>query len=607
MIWQVAPEARKRNPGAPEARKRNTYFHWLPVAMLAVLLDCGTPPSDSGAPQARDDSAVPDAPAPSPAVWFEDGKATSGVDFRHRHGGSGRRYMVETMGSGGGLVDLDGDGRLDVVLLQGQPLPGHPDYVALAPLRGDGSPGEGWTDRVFKNMGGGAFADVTAEVMAAVPGWSMGLCAGDVDEDGDPDVVITRLGPDRLLINDGGRLRDATAGSGIDSPGWGTSCAFADYDRDGCLDLAVVNYVDFSLDNHRQCSEGGLPAYCHPDVYAGVPDRLYSGRCDGTFDDVSAASGIAVEDPGESKGLGVLWTDFDDDGWIDLYVSNDSTRNFLWRNLGDGTFEDAGVAAGVAFNEEGVTEAGMGVDAGDVDGDGRLDLVVANLDLETNTLYRQFSGGFFEDATRPTGLAAPSHERVGFGVELFDADLDGDPDLYVANGHIIDNIAQMRSTASFEQPDQLFENRGGRFEPVPRAGPWFVEARVSRSVAAGDLDGDGDQDLLITTCAGAPALLFNRVADGRPAIVLDLRLPSGRSAVGARAVLVDDRGGRQIEEVRAGSGYLSQGGPRLVFGLADGAGVARLEIRWPDGSEQTIEGDAIPTAGGEVLRLEQGA
>ena len=541
--------------------------------------------------------------AASPAVWFEDGSAASGVDFRHRHGGSGRRYMVETMGSGGGLVDLDGDGRLDVVLLQGQPLPGHAE--------------EGpWTDRVWRSLGGGTFADVTGEVMVAKPGYSMGLCAGDVDEDGDADVVITRFGPDRLLINDRGHLRDATAGSGLAGREWSTSCAFADYDRDGCLDLAVVSYVDFTLETHRECSEGGLPAYCHPDAYGGVPDRLYAGRCDGTFEDASAASGIAVDDPNESKGLGVLWTDFDDDGWIDLYVSNDSTRNFLWRNLGDGRFEEVGVTTGVAFNEEGVTEAGMGVDAGDVDGDGRLDLVVANLDLETNTFYRQFGGGFFEDATRPAGLAAPSHERVGFGVELFDADLDGDADLYVANGHIIDNISEIRASASFEQADQLFDNRRGRFEPAAGAGPWFAEARVSRSVAAGDLDGDGDQDLLITVCDGRAAVLFNRVADGRPAVVLDLRLPvrhprasgaTSRVAVGARAVLVDDRGGRQIEEVRAGSGYLSQGGSRLVFGLAAGARPERLEIRWPDGSEQTVVGGAIPTAGGEVLRLEPGA
>ena len=512
--------------------------------------------------------------------------------------------MVETMGSGGGLVDLDGDDRLDLVLLQGHPLPGHPDRDSPESIV--------WRDRVWRGSGDGTFVDVTAEAMAVEPGWSMGLCAGDVDEDGDPDLVITRLGADRLLINDGGRLRDATAGSGIDGPEWGASCAFADFDRDGCLDLAVVNYVDFSLENHRECVEGGLSAYCHPDVYAGVPDRLYAGRCDGTFRDVSDASGIAVEDPNESKGLGVLWTDVDDDGWIDLYVSNDSTRNFLWRNRGDGTFEEVGVTTGVAFNEEGVTEAGMGIDAGDVDGDGRLDLIVTHLDLETNTLYRQYGDGFFEDATRPAGLAAPSHERLGFGVELFDADLDGDPDLYVANGHIIDNIDQMRATASFEQPDQLFENRRGaaatmgRFEQVARAGPWFDQARVSRSVVAGDLDGDGDQDLVVTTCGGRPAVLLNRIADGRPAVVLDLRLPSGRSAVGARALLIDDRGGRQVEEVRAGHGYLSQGGPRLVFGLADGAGVASLEIRWPDGSQQSLAGGDIPIVAGQILRLEPG-
>ncbi len=565
---------------------------WAPALVLAVLAGCGAP-------------ADPDpAPAPEtaePTVWFEDVSEASGVDFLHRHGGSGERYMVETMGSGGGMVDLDGDGRLDILLLQGQPLPGHPE--------------EGpWTDQAWKNLGRGAhgtvtFADVTPQVMGAEPGYSMGLCAGDVDEDGDPDVVITRFGPDRLLVNDGGRLRDATAPSGLVNPDWGMSCAMADFDRDGCLDVAVVNYVDFTLENHRRCEERGFRTYCHPDAYAGVPDRLFAGRCDGTFEDVSAAAGIAVEDPDESKGLGVIWTDFDDDGWIDLYVSNDSTRNFLWRNRGPGadgtvTFEDLGVTSGAAFNEEGVTEAGMGVDAGDVDGDGRLDLIVANLDLETNTLYRQFGDGLFEDATRPTGLSAPSHERVGFGVELFDADLDGDPDLYVANGHIIDNIGQIRASASFEQPDQLFENRDGRFEPAERPGPWFAEARVSRSVAAGDLDGDGDQDLLVTTCNQRAAVLLNRVADGRPAVVLDLRLPSGRLAVGARAVLTDDRGGRQVDEVRAGHGYLSQGGSKLVFALPDGARARSLEVRWPDGTRRTIDGEAIPTAAGEVLRLE---
>ena len=505
--------------------------------------------------------------------------------------------MVETMGSGGGLVDLDGDGRLDVVLLQGEPLPGHAEAGP-------------WTDRVWRNLGEAGsvrFEEITSEAMGAEPGYSMGLCAGDVDQDGDADVVITRFGADRLLLNDGGRLRDATEGSGLVAPAFSTSCAMADYDRDGCLDVAVVSYVDFSLETHKDCTEGGLPAYCHPDAYAGVPDHLFQGRCDGTFEDVSSSAGIAVEDPDESKGLGVIWTDFDDDGWIDLYVSNDSTRNFMWRNLGDGAFEDVGVASGVAFNEDGVTEAGMGVDAGDVDGDGRLDLYVANLDLETNTLYRQFGEGFFEDATRQSGLAAPSHERVGFGVELFDADLDGDLDLYVANGHILDNAREIRASASFEQPDQLFENRRGRFEPVARAGPWFSEARVSRSVAAGDLDGDGDQDLLITTCHQEPVVLLNRVADGRPAVVVDLRLPSGRAAVGARAVLVDSQGGRQTEEVRAGNGYLSQGGPRLVFGLADGSSVTSLEVRWPDGSRQTVDGSSVSTDGGEVLRLEQGS
>ncbi len=571
-------------PIPTEARHAQATRRWCVGALLAATLTaCGSPP---------DPAPEPSTVEPVTKVWFEDRTEASGVDFNHRHGGSGRRYMVETMGSGGGLVDIDGDGRLDILLLQGQPLPGHPEAGP-------------WTDRVLRNLGDGKFSDVTAVTLAAEPGYSMGLCAGDLDEDGDDDVVITRFGPDRLLINDDGHLRDGTTGSGLINPGWSMSCAMADYNRDGCLDVAIVSYVDFTLETHRECREGELPAYCHPDAYAGLPDHLFAGRCDGTFEEVSRQAGIAVEEPDESKGLGVIWADFDDDGWIDLYVSNDSTRNFLWRNLGDGTFEDLGVTGGVAFNQDGVTEAGMGVDAGDVDGDGWLDLFVANLDLETNTFYRQLGGGFFEDATRPAGLAAPSHERVGFGAELFDADLDGDLDLYVANGHILDNVQKIRSSASFAQPDQLFENRQGRFSPAAQPGPWFRQARVSRSVAAGDLDGDGDEDLLITTCSQRAAVLFNRIADGRPAVVLDLRLPSGRTAVGARALLRDDRDHRQVKEVRAGSGYLSQGGSRLVFGLPDGAGVQHLEIRWPDGTSQTLSGDTVSTFAGDVLRLQQ--
>ena len=418
--------------------------------------------------------------------------------------------------------------------------------------------------------------------------------------------MVTRFGPDRLLLNEDGRLEDRTAGSGLDNEGWGMGCALADYNRDGCLDVAIVNYVDFTLATHKVCDAGGSAGYCHPDAYAGVPDKLFAGRCDGTFSDVSAASGIAVFDPDESKGLGVIWTDFDNDGWVDLYVSNDSTRNFMWQNLGDGTFQEVGTSVGVAFNEEGVTEAGMGIDAGDVDRDGRLDLIVTNLDLETNTLYRQFADGIFEDATRAVGLAAPSHERVGFGVELFDADLDGDLDLYIANGHILDNARQIRATSSFAQPDQLFEGDGDRFSPVAAPGEWFAQERVGRAVAAGDLDGDGDQDLLITGCNQEAAVLFNRIGDDRRALVLDLRLPSGRPAVGARVAVRDDRGTLQIEEVRAGGSYLSQGGPLLVFGLPDGASVEGLRVRWPDGTEEEISAERIPTEGTLPLRLEFG-
>ena len=548
------------------------------IAITSLLLAAcsGPPPPTDEAPPLGSD------PAESASdLWLEDVATEIGVAFNHDHGGSGRRFMVETLAGGGGWIDFDADGWLDLYIVQGEPLPGHPSSTL--------------PDGIFRNQGDGTFEDVGAKMGGAEPGYGMGFCSGDVDNDGFPDVYVTRFGADRLLRNERGeRFADFTEGSGITNPEWTASCAFADYDRDGCLDLYVVNYVDFSLDNHIRCEKSGIEMYCHPDVYNGVPDRLYRGHCDATFEEVTSTTGTAELDPEEGKGLGLVWSDLDNDGLVDLYVSNDSTRNFHFRNLGDGTFQEMGVELGSAYNERGLTEAGMGVDSGDMDGDGRLDLFVAHLDFETNTFYRNQEWGLFNDTTTAAGLAAPSTTMVGFGVELFDADNDGDLDLYVANGHIIDNIHLTNPTLAFEQQDQLFENQGdARFDEVATSRvPYLETLRVGRGSPSGDLDNDGDLDLLVTNCAAPVALLRNNTRDrpggGNSVILRLVSRHGGRDAVGSR-VEVTAGGVTRVEEIRAGSGYLSQADQRIHIGLGPHVRVESVAIRWPDGTRQRID------------------
>ena len=559
----------------------------LPGSILAtLLLSSAVPAQDSG-------------------TRFVEVAADAGLDFRHVHGGSGEHYMAETMGAGGGFLDADGDGRLDIYLVQSGPLPGFGDPTPLS-------------NRLYLGAGDGRFRDATSGSGAGDSGYGMAACFGDVDNDGLTDVYVTNFGPDVLLRNlgptpEGGvRFQDVSAAAGVRNFAWGMSCAFADYDRDGCLDLYVVNYVDFALDNHHRCGTREIPGYCHPDSYHGVPDVLYRNRCvtgEIAFEDVTATAGVRDDDPDQSKGLGVLWTDVDDDGFPDLYVANDSTRNFLYRNLGDGRFRDDSLISGLAFNEQGRTEAGMGVAAGDVDGDGRLDFLVTNLDFETNTFYRGLGAGMFEDATARVGLAGPSLLKVGFGVALADTDNDGDLDLLVANGHIIDNIALINSNLSYPQPDQWFENRGGRFvEASVSAGAYFGTAGVSRGLATGDIDDDGDLDVLITECDGPARLLRNEPAaerDGRRRWI-GLELLSrhgGRVALGARARLV--AGDLiQVAEVRSGASYLAQSDPRLHFGLGDRGTIDRLEIRWPEGLTQQMPGSRLRLDAYNVIHQE---
>ncbi|HWP43746.1 MAG TPA: CRTAC1 family protein [Blastocatellia bacterium] len=540
------------------------------LALSLLTCQCQTPSLDRG-----------EAQGASREVFIEIHEQ-AGLDFTHVHGGSGKKYMIETMGAGGGFLDYDNDGFLDIYLIQSGPLPGFPDQRPLS-------------NKLFRNNGDGTFADVTEAAGVGDTGYGMGCCFGDIDNDGFTDIFITNFGPNKLYRNNGdGTFTDITDRAGVGDPRWGTSCAFADYDRDGYLDLYVVNYVDFSLDNNKHCGPPDRPEYCHPDVYNGVPDILYHNNGDGTFTDVTLKSGAYNADKAEGKGLGVVWTDYDDDGDPDIYVANDSTRNFLYRNNGDGTFTDVAVVTGCAYNERGMTEAGMGVDSGDVDGDGRFDFFLTHLNFETNTLYRN-AGGLFEDWTTVSGIGPPSLPMVGFGTGLFDFDNDGDLDAYVANGHIIDNISERNTSITYAQPDQLFENvGGGRFvEITSRAGAYFQTRWVGRGAAFGDIDNDGDLDILVTNCNQRALLLRNEVGNKNNWITLKLASRHrGRDAIGALVKLVTDRSA-QVEEVRSGTSYLSQCDMRLQFGLGDQRQIDRLEIRWPDGQTQVVAGDKL--------------
>ncbi|MCZ6777350.1 MAG: CRTAC1 family protein [Acidobacteriota bacterium] len=513
---------------------------------------------------------------PPEAAFFVDATVEAGVRFRHRHGGSGRKYMVETMGSGVCWFDADGDLWPDLYLINSQPLPGHDG-------RGD------FRSRFYLNRGDGTFADATDRSGLAAPGYGMGCAAADVDGDGDLDLYVTAFGPNRLYLNRGdGRFDEAGAAWGVDDGSWSASAAFADYDGDGDLDLYVCNYVDFTIDTHKHCGkhEPGYQAYCHPDAYNGVSDRLYRNE-GGHFKDVTRAAGISNA---RGNGLGVVWGDYDNDGDPDLYVANDKTANFLYRNNGDGTFTDVALLSGVGYGDDGQAQAGMGTDFGDYDGDGDLDLVVTNFDLESNNLYRNNGDGTFSDVALSTGVGEHSYLRVGFGAKFLDFDNDADLDLFVVNGHILDNIELYREILTYQQPNLFLENDGrGKFvDRTAALGSDLQTQRVSRGLAVADYDHDGDLDLLVSRCNQEVSLYRNERGSERNWLALDLR-SSGLNpfAVGAR-IEVRAGGSLQIGEVRAGSSYLSQSDLRLHFGLNGSSTVDSVHVRWPSGRSQDL-------------------
>ncbi len=531
---------------------------------------------------------APTPTAPLESVVFQDITAQSGLRFRHVSGARGRKLLPETMGSGCALVDLTGDGLPEAVL------------VNSTSWAGDGGPrGQA---RLFRNLGGGRFRDETDAWGMPAGLYGMGVAAGDYDNDGWTDLFLTALGESRLLRNlRGQRFQDVTRSSGIRTPGWPTSAAWLDYNRDGQLDLFVCHYVRWSRETDVPFSlDGTHRSYARPDRYAGESCQFFENR-GGRFVDVSAQSGIRNSN---AKSLGVALCDFDRDGWTDLAVSNDTVPNFLFHNQQNGRFKEVAVQAGIAVAEGGKAKAGMGIDTADYDNSGQEAVLITNFAGEQLSLYRRDDSGLFMDVAARAGIGTPSQRYLGFGAFFMDANLDGLPDILVANGHIQDDVSVRSSGVTYAQPGLLFLGRpGGRFHDASAASGALAEPRVARGAACADLDDDGDLDVLLTT-NGGPAVLLRQA--GKPRnnwLRLNLEGRQGnRSAIGA-TVRVRAGGRTQTRMVRSGSSYLSQGDLRPTFGLGTLSRVEDIEVRWPNGTVESFG----PAETNREIRLVQGA
>lgn len=517
-------------------------------------------------------------PTDGRVVRFTDITRDSGVNFTHSNGASPEKYLVETIGSGGLFFDYDNDGWIDIFLIDGGSLA---DPVVARQAR----------HRVFHNRGNGTFQDVTGPSGIRQAGYGMGACAGDYDNDGWTDLYVTSFGPNTLYRNTGkGAFTDVTRTARVGSSSWSTSCAFADLDRDGQLDLFVTNYVAFKAADNPYCGNARLKTrlYCHPITFQPLSNTVYRNTGKGIFSDVTGSSGVGAH---SGNGLGVVVADFDDDQWPDVFVANDSTPNFLFHRTGPWRFSEIALRSGVAVATDGKSRAGMGVDAGDYDGDGLLDLVVTNLDLEMHSLFRSLARGLFTYATPESGIGPATLPFVGFGVVFFDFDNDMQLDLAVANGHIMDNAPFVRPGATYAQRKLLFRNVAPRrFADVSQlAGSGFTLEKVGRGLVSGDIDNDGDLDLLVTNNGQGADLLRNDGGNaGNALVVRTVGKQSNRDGIGAR-LRVTTGAQSQIREVRAGSSYLGQNDTRQHVGLGSHTRVDRLEIRWPSGRTDVLE------------------
>ena len=522
-------------------------------------------------------------------LTLTDVTAGSGIEFDHTTGAFGEKYMPETFGAGVLWLDIDGDGWQDLLFLNGTSWPGRPESATHPVL--------------YRNLGDGTFKDVTAGSGLEVPLYGMGGAAADYDNDGDVDVYLTALGPNRLLRGNGdGTFADATDEAAVSAPGFSTSALWVDYDQDGHLDLFVGNYVEWTPETDLFCTTAGGDAksYCTPESYQGQSSTLFGSLGNGTFEDVTSAAGIRAP---SGKALGVAMLDFDDDGWLDLFVANDTQPDQLFRNAGDGTFEDVGMLAGVAVSDTGVARAGMGVDAADYDRSGRPHLVIGHFSGQMMAFYHNEGSGLFIDDAPRSAVGRATLPTLTFGCFFFDVDLDGWLDIFAANGHLDDQVELVQSRVNYAQQPQLFHNLGdGRFEEVGPDGSGLETPLVGRGAAYADYDRDGDLDVVVTANGGPARLLRNDGGNANQLLRIQVEgTDSNRDGIGTRIEVATD-GAPQWRLVKTGSSYLSQSELPVTFGLGS-AQRATVRIVWPDGDVDNLgEIDA-----GQQLTVVEGA
>jgi hypothetical protein len=531
-------------------------------------------------------------PAQTPAgIRFRDITQAAGLRFTHNTGAFGKKYLPETLGPGAAFLDYDNDGWQDILLVNGQDLKGHARRAAPSTLK------------LYRNNHNGTFTDATARAGLAVSLYGMGVAVGDYDNDGYDDIFITALGQSRLFHNQGnGTFKDVTKAAGLEGvEEFSTSAAWVDYDRDGRLDLVVANYVQWTPATDLFCTLDGVrKSYCTPESYKGASARLWHNLGNGKFEDATRKAGLF--DP-TSKGLGVAVLDYDGDDWPDLVLANDTQPNKLYRNNRDGTFSEKGVAAGVAFSEEGIARAGMGVDAADYDRSGRPSVVISNFSNQMMALYHNEGNGLFVDEAPRSAVGRASLLTLGFGCLFYDYDLDGWLDLLTVNGHIEPEIERIQKRVKYAEPPHLFRNLGkGKFAEVTASvGPEFGRARVARGVAYADIDNDGDLDLLVTT-NGGPARLFRN--DGVTNHSLRMKLvgvKSNRDGIGARMRVLAGAEPWWLT-LRSGSSYLSQSELLLTIGLGQRSQADQIEVAWPSGEVEYLTN----VAAGQTVTVQEG-
>ena len=578
------------------ARPLPSVIHSL--LLVALLLSVGCKPKASNEPQATPATAperpirpASEAPSPSPdsmanpsrpsgPIEFTDVTAQAGIHFKHNSGAFGKKYLPETMGSGVCFIDYDNDGWQDILLVNSMDWPGHKSGKSFPAL--------------YHNNKDGTFTDVTKQAGLAVEMYGLGCTVGDYDNDGYDDIYVTTVGSNHLFHNLGnGKFADVTAKAGVADPGFSASAVWVDYDNDGKLDLFVAHYIDWSIETDQYCSlDNKNKSYCTPQRYKGQSSTLFHNKGDGTFENVTRRAGLY--DP-TSKSLGIALLDYDNDGWIDLFVSNDTEPNKLYHNNHNGTFTDVAVAAGVAYSEAGTVRAGMGTDAADYDNSGWQSLVIGNFTNEGMALYHNDGSGLFTDQAPATGISRISTQSLTFGTFFFDYDLDGWPDILAINGHVSDDINVVQPNVKYAQQPHLFHNLSkNKFDEVTtKLGSALQRPIVGRGAAYGDFDNDGDLDLLITANNGPARLLRNENGNQNDMLrVKTVGTRSNRDGIGAKVTVKTNTGARLFAMVKTGSSYLSQSELPLTFGLgkpSPGKTVS-LEIVWPSGQKDTIPG-----------------